>query len=53
MFLKVFLKAGFEKAIDVNNLRIEKYDMTMKSAEARGICLPRLKKTMQCFKKCY
>ena len=31
-------------------LRIEAYDMTMKSVESRGICLPKLKKTMQCLR---
>lgn len=49
MFLKFVLSADFEKAIAVNHLRIETY-MTMKSAETRGICLPQLKKTIQCLR---
>lgn len=47
--MKFVLRADFEEAIAVNHLRIETYDMTMKSAEAR-ICLPKLKKTMQCLR---
>lgn len=44
----------FEKAINVNHiLRIETYGMTIKSAEARDICLPKLKKDYAVFKKCH